>query len=137
MENSMDRFFIEDDKIRVFKHKCTYRTKTSSDGDTYVENVILLANDSNLVNNTPETFKTDYIDKHAYMEIVSIEDLDVSDIEWMDGIKIDKTYNNPLNFISYILNLGKDLYYQQLNSSIENYALDLDYRLSLIELGLN
>ena len=162
MENTeLDRFFIEDNKIRIYKYKCTYtqqvwdysnleKSNTGNEEKTIdnefkfstrtlvpITHTIFLADSSNIPNNTPESFKRDYIDKHSKLDIVSIEPLDVSDIDWMDGIPVDKSYQMNSDYIEYLLNIGKESYNKLLTSTVEDYMTDLDYRLSLIEMGLN
>lgn len=134
---SEPRIFIEDGKIRVYKYQCTYIDKSNSASKEL--NVYLAENGtSNLVNNTVEKFKVDYIDKHALLEITNVESIDISDIEWLEGISIDEDYKStPNKYIEYLLSIGKEAYEQSLVSTPEDYMTDLDYRLSLIEMGLN
>ena len=154
------RFFVENNKIRVYKYLCTYTQKVwdyseyekpteSDDGEntmqqidfdgrkqSLTEHTVYLAESSELLNNTPETFEHDFIDKHANLDIVKIEPLDVSDIEWMDGTPIDPDTADDYAFIEKIYNMGKEAYEQSLVTTTEDYMTDLDYRLCLLEMGL-
>lgn len=51
---------------------------------------------------------------------------------------MDEDYKStPNKYIEYLLSIGKEAYEQSLVSTPEDYMTDLDYRLSLIEMGLN
>ena len=130
-------FFIEDNLIRVYTHKCKYIEKVNAENSIELEVYLAETGTSNLVNNTVESFKKDYIDKHQLLEITSVEKLDISDIEWMDRIPIDRSYDSSNKYIEYLLSIGKDAYEQSLVTTTEDYMTDLYYRLSLIEMGLN
>lgn len=72
------------------------------------------------------------------MKITNVESIDISDIEWLEGILMDEDYKStPNKYIEYLLSIGKEAYEQSLVSTPEDYMTDLDYRLSLIEMGLN
>lgn len=137
-ESLFSRFFIEDDKIRIYKYLCTYIYKLDPENPEELQVYLAENGTSDLVNNTVEKFKVDYIDKHALLEVTNIESVDVSDIEWLEGISIDEDYKStPNKYIEYLLSIGKEAYEQSLVSTPEDYMTDLDYRLSLIEMGLN
>lgn len=146
------RFFIEDDKIRIYRYICTYTQKVW-DYEEYnnedcvaidfnnrkkkiITNFEYLAETSNIPNNTPDTFKNDFVDKHGDLEIVKIEPIDVSDIEWLDGIPIDPNVDE-LSYIEQLYSMGKESYEQSLIVTNDNYMTDLDYRICLLELELN
>lgn len=148
-------FFIEDNTIRVFRYLCKYTQKvwdysdSDPDGDSdnngvdfdnrkqvKIKHTIYLAEISNIPNNTPDSFEHDFVGKHANLDIVSVEPLDVSDIEWMDGIKIDSNVTDTLAYIKEIYNMGKEAYEQSLVTTTDDYMTDLDYRLCLLEMGL-
>lgn len=147
MELDYNRFFVEDNKIRVFKYICEYTQKCWDYSDnvdivdfskrTYSQltHTIYLAEESNIVNNTPESFENDYINKHANLNISSISPLDVSDILWMDGIEIEKDANEH-DYIKQIYEMGEDNYKKSLTATVDDYMTNLDYRLCMIEMGL-
>lgn len=70
--------------------------------------------------------------KKLGFEFFDVTPLDVTDIEWMDGIFVDDSFSEALR----IYEMGEQAYLESLRTTPENYALDLDYRLSKIELGL-
>ena len=146
----LNLFFIEDNKIKIYKYKCIYTQQvwdySKYDEETFrtknrtlvpIEQTIYLAESSNIPNNTPESFKHDFVDKHAKLNITSITPLEVSDIEWLDNIPVADNYlNKPMDYIEYLLSIGKEAYEQSLVTTPEDYMTDLDYRISLLELGL-
>ena len=134
---NIQNFFIEDNLIKVYTYKCKYIEKINAEKSIELEVYLAETGTSNLVNNTVESFKKDYVDKHQLLEITNVEKLDISDIEWMDGIPVDKSYDSSSKYIEYLLSIGKEAYEQSLVTTTEDYMTDLDYRLSLIEMGLN
>lgn len=132
------KFFVEDNKVHVYKYLCTYVNNTDANNPQELQVYLAENGTSNILNNTVETFKSDFVDKHSLLTIKNTEAIDISDIEWMDGIPVDAAYKStPTKYIEYLLSIGKEAYEQSLVSTPEDYMTDLDYRLSLIEMGLN
>lgn len=54
----------------------------------------------------------------------------------MDNIPIPKGYECAHDYVLEVLKMGKDAYIESVTNTVEYYLMDLDYRQSLIELGL-
>lgn len=145
-EIDYNKFFIESNKLRVYKYLCVYTQKCwdynhseeidfQNRNQIDITHKIYLADESQIPNNTPKAFENDYVNKHANLSIVSIEPLDVTDIEWMDGIPIDNSVDYNV-FIKKLYNMGEDNYKKSLTSTVDDYMTNLDYRLCMIEMGL-
>lgn len=75
------------------------------------------------------------VQKHALLEILEQTELDTSAYEWAEGIKIDESDRE--NSIKNILSFGSlEAYKSSLQEARDEYLLDLDCRLSMIELGV-
>ena len=71
------------------------------------------------------------------MDIVSIAPLDISEVEWLENISIPEEYrDHPMDYIEYLVSIGEKAYKTSLVTTPEDYLTDLDYRISLLELGL-
>lgn len=72
--------------------------------------------------------------KHSNYLLKEIIENDIEDILWLDGY-ILKT-NSPKEEILSLIEMGEEMYLKSAQNTNESYLVDLDYRLSLIELGL-
>lgn len=76
------------------------------------------------------------IAKHQLLELVSKEELDISDHLWVNGIKLRS--ENPVKEIEEIVSYGSlEAYQASLPEFADNYMLELESRVSIMELGLN
>lgn len=138
----MEKFFIENGKIRISDYKVTVKHKTDDylkeanpeEKDSFFE-YWYCSKESKIPNKSLESFKNDYIAKHKLLSIESIEKFDNSDIAWIEGIELPKQ-TALSDYVAELINMGKDGYDLLLASATENYLLDLDCRLSMIELGV-
>lgn len=79
--------------------------------------------------------KEQHIAKHQLLELISEEVIDTSDYEWMEGLPIQS--DNPIKEIEEIYNYGsKEAYEASLPQAQDEFNLDMDYRMSKMELGL-
>lgn len=82
-----------------------------------------------------EEWETQQIAKHRMLELVSKTELDLSGYAWMEGIEL-KTEQTAAE-ISRIAAYGSlEAYEASLPESQDSYMLDMDYRLSKLELGI-
>lgn len=129
-------FQLEDRTIKISRYKVTYYQHY----DSYVEGVE--ANESTLNERYFKTaedaqgFIDRYLNKHKALEYVETIELDTSLYEWLDGIEIPSNYTCAQTFIDELVAMGEEEYNLSLTTTTEDYLFDLDYRLSLIELGL-
>ena len=129
-------FQIEDGVIRISKYKVIYKQFY----DSYVEGA-----DADEPSLSERYFKTEedaqkfvvnYLSKHKALEYVETVKVDTSEYDWIDGIKIPNGYSCPQDYIDELLAMGEEEYKMSLAAATENYLLDLDCRLSMIELGI-
>lgn len=75
------------------------------------------------------------VQKHALLEILEQTEIDISAYDWAEGISIDES--DRANSIRNILSFGSlEAYKSSLQEARDEYLLDLDCRLSMIELGV-
>lgn len=108
-------------KVMLRAYKTTAREEYS-DVEYYVDNAGF------------EEIKSN-VQKHALLEILEQTELDTSAYEWAKGISIDESDRE--NSIKNILSFGSlEAYKSSLQEARDEYLLDLDCRLSMIELGV-
>ena len=130
----MDSIKIENGKIALVKHKAEIR-------EYY--NPVFLPDDTSGI--TREYYLTDaewkewseqQIPKHKRHELVSREDIDVSAYAWADGADVSGAADPMFTANEMIKYTSRDEYEAAQPASQAEYQLDLDYRLSKLELGI-
>lgn len=125
----LDNFYVEDNKIRLNKYKLVvrdYKTleKTEHTDTTYY------ANEAGMKEWTEQL-----IPKHQLLELVMKEELDVLAYAWMDGITLRT--DNHWKEIEEIASYGSyEAYEASLPESQDAFNMDIDYRISKMELGI-
>lgn len=126
-------FYLEHGKLCFNTHKVTIRHYALKDGEadkSIYHDEVQYVNAEGLYE-----LKVNYVSKHLLLEIVGCEELDVSDYEWMKGIKLRS--GNASKEIAEIASYGSPEAYQaSLPEYADEYMLDLDVRLSMIEMGV-
>ena len=124
-------FRVEGNKIALNKHKLTVRFYTDVEKTSYEDRELYL-NDEELTE-----WKTQLIPKHQLYELVSEEELDTPEYAWMEGIEINPE-TDRVKQIEQIASYGSlEAYQASLQETRDEYLLDLEYRISAMELGLN
>ena len=125
----INNFYDLDGVIHLIKYKIVVRYYDSVEKQTY-EDVTMFLNDEGL-----KDMKEQHIAKHQLLELISEEVIDTSDYEWMEGLPIQS--DNPIKEIEEIYNYGsKEAYEASLPQAQDEFNLDMDYRMSKMELGL-
>ena len=125
----INNFYDLDGVIHLNKYKIVVRYYDSVEKQTY-EDVTMFLNDVGL-----KDMKEQHIAKHQLLELISEEVIDTSDYEWMEGLPIQS--DNPIKEIEEIYNYGsKEAYEASLPQAQDEFNLDMDYRMSKMELGL-
>ena len=125
----INNFYDLDGVIHLNKYKIVVRYYDSVEKQTY-EDVTMFLNDEGL-----KDMKEQHIAKHKLLELISEEVIDTSDYEWMEGLPIQS--DNPIKEIEEIYNYGsKEAYEASLPQAQDEFNLDMDYRMSKMELGL-
>ena len=125
----INNFYDLDGVIHLNKYKIVVRYYDSVEKQTY-EDVTMFLNDEGL-----KDMKEQHIAKHQLLELISEQVIDTSDYEWMEGLPIQS--DNPIKEIEEIYNYGsKEAYEASLPQAQDEFNLDMDYRMSKMELGL-
>jgi hypothetical protein len=125
----INNFYDLDGVIHLNKYKIVVRYYDSVEKQTY-EDVTMFLNDEGL-----KDMKEQHIAKHQLLELISEEVIDTSDYEWMEGLPLQS--DNPIKEIEEIYNYGsKEAYEASLPQAQDEFNLDMDYRMSKMELGL-
>ncbi len=121
-------FRVKDRKICFNTYKVVIRHYTL-DMDKYKDSVQYV-DDEGLYE-----LEVNYIPKHRLFELVSKELLDTSEYSWMEGIELRTT--DMAKEISEIVSYGSlEAYKASLSENTDLTMLDMDYRLSKLELGI-
>ena len=125
----INNFYDLDGVLHPNKYKIVVRYYDSVEKQTY-EDVTMFLNDEGL-----KDMKEQHIAKHQLLELISEEVIDTSDYEWMEGLPLQS--DNPIKEIEEIYNYGsKEAYEASLPQAQDEFNLDMDYRMSKMELGL-
>ena len=125
----INNFYDLDGVIHLNKYKIVVRYYDSVEKQTY-EDVTMFLNDEGL-----KDIKEQHIAKHQLLELISEEVIDTSGYEWIEGLPLQS--DNPIKEIEEIYNYGsKEAYEASLPQAQDEFNLDMDYRMSKMELGL-
>lgn len=125
----LDNFYVCAGAIHLNKYAICLRTYKDVEKTEYKDRTIFCS----------EAMKKEYMEqlipKHQLLELISIEELDNSQYSYMEGIKL-KTKDTKRE-IEEIASYGsEEAYLASLPSANDEYLLDLDARLCLLELGI-
>lgn len=82
-----------------------------------------------------QQYRDKWIAQHQLWEIDTVEELDTSEIAWLDGIQL-RTQDTAKE-IAEIAEYGSvEAYEASLPEARDQYNIELDYRLSKLELGI-
>lgn len=76
----------------------------------------------------------EWTNKHNNYLLKTVEEADISDIKWVENVEL--TSDNKSAELQNLIDMGEEQYNISLTTTTEDYLTELDYRLSLIELGL-
>lgn len=81
-----------------------------------------------------ELFKSNFVDKHMLMSIQNVEKLN-NPYTWLEGVELRT--KDPCTELAEIVKYGsKEAYEASLPQAQDEFNLDMDYRMSKMELGL-
>ena len=79
-------------------------------------------------------FKTNYVDKHKLLSVQNVEELD-NPYKWAEGIVLRT--DDPYTELAEIVKYGsKEAYEASLPEYTDEFMLDVDVRLSMLEMGV-
>ena len=122
----LNNFYIEDNKIHLNKYKLVvrdYKTLEKTDRTYYVNEAAM------------KEWTEQLVPKHQLLELISKENLNTSEYSWMEGIALRT--DNHWKEIEGIASYGSmEAYEASLPEFTDEYLLDLDCRISAVELGI-
>ena len=126
----LNNFWIDcDSRIRLNTHVIVVRDYKTKEKTDYGENTYYVNDDSY------KEWTEQLVPKHQLYELISDDPLDTSEYAWMDGIQL--TSENHAKEIVQIAAYGSiDAYNASLDTARDEYLLDLDCRISAVELGI-
>ena len=130
----MEKFKIENGKIALIKHKAEIRR--------YLNPSFLPENTANevrifrLTDSEWKEWSEQQIPKHKRYELVSREDIDVSAYVWADGADVSGAADPMFTANEMIKYRSREEYEAAQPAQQAEYQIDLDYRLSKLELGI-
>lgn len=125
----LDNFYVEDNKIRLNKYKLVVRDYKTLEKTNYTDTTYYV-NEAGYAEWTEQL-----VPKHQLLELVSQEELDTTEHAWMDGIELRT--DNHWKEIEEIVAYGSiEAYEASLPNAVDEYLLDIDCRISAIELGI-
>lgn len=128
---NINYFFIKDNKIGLNTHKVTVRHYKSVDSKEKLDDTVYYVNAEGL-----NELEVNFVPKHKLLEIVGKEEINTSEYAWMEGIEIDAEADAAKQ-IERIASYGSiEAYKASLPETDDAFKLDIDYRLSKLELGI-
>ena len=126
----IDNFYVDvDNRIQLNTYKIIVRDYKTTDKDEYTDTTYFM-NDEQYTEWTENI-----IPKHQLLELVDKEKLDTSEFEWIAGISL-KTDNHAREIAEIASHGSYEAYEASLPESQDMFNMDVDYRLSKIELGI-
>ena len=128
--NILDNFYIDGDgRIQLNKSKLVIRNYHTVEKESYDEKTYYVNEESY------KEWTEQLVPKHQLLEITSEEELDTSEYAWMAGIKLRT--DNVWKEIEEIAACGSYAAYEAtLPETQDEFNMDIDYRVSKIELGI-
>lgn len=127
--NILDNFYIKNNIVYLNKYKLIIRNYKTIEKSEYTDSVYYLDE------NSMKKWTEHLIPKNQLLELISQEELDTSEYTWMSGITLRN--DNHTKQIAEIASYGsKEAYEASLPETRDLYQVDMDYRLSKLELGI-
>lgn len=126
----LNNFWIDgDNRIRLNKRVIVVRSYKTIEKNDYDENTYYVNDD------TYKEWTEQLVPKHQLNELISDEPLDTSKYAWMDGIRL-RTDNQQYEIAQIAAYGSMEAYTASLDEVRDEYLLDLDCRISAVELGI-
>lgn len=119
-----------DNKIKLNKYKLIIRHYNDISMKTYTDMEYYCDDDEAI------EWKTQQVAKHKLLELISEELLDTSEFNWIVGIEL-RTGNIAKEILEIASYGSYEAYQASLPSVQDEFLLDLDCRMSLVEMGVN
>ena len=126
----MEQVRIEDNKIFLIKHRAEIRQHYNFEKTDGITREYFLTDDE------WKEWSEQQIPKHERYDLVSHEDIDVSSYAWVDGTDVSGVADPLFLAKEMVKYTSREEYEAAQPASQAEYQLDLDYRLSKLELGI-
>ena len=121
-------FSVKNNAIALNKYKAVVK-HYKPDMESFTESVHYLDEEG------MNELENNFVAKHKLYELASKEELDTSEYAWMEGIELRT--DNCVKEIERIAAYGSmDAYTASLTEARDEYLLDLDCRVAMLELGI-
>lgn len=124
---TINKFVIINNKFHLNNHKIVVRMYIDLEKTQYNDSEYYLDDASY------QEWITQQIAKHQLTELLSDEDIDISEYTWIEGRDV---LEDPETQFNKMITLGEEAYNDSIKVSTEEILLDLDMRMSLYELGI-
>lgn len=121
--------YEQDGKIQLYKYKITVRHYENLDKTEYADR------DYYVDEAGAEEWEVNVIPKHQLLELVSKEELDTSEYAWLEDIEL-RTDDTAMEIAEIASYGSREVYNASLAEYRDEYLLDLECRVSMIELGV-
>jgi hypothetical protein len=125
----LDNFVVKDSKIHLNQYALVIRHYTALAKETYTDKIYYVDDEG------AHELEVNVVPKHQLLEIISKTELDNSQYSYMEGIELKtQDFNREIEEIASYGSL--EAYEASLPQAQDEFNLDMDYRMSKMELGL-
>lgn len=126
---NLEMFFIEDRIIHLNQYRFLVRYYHDTEKTEYDDR------ETYTTESGADAFEKGFVAKHQLLELLSREKLDTSQYEWMEGIplKTEDTAREIAEIASYG---SKEAYEASLPEYVDDFMLDMECRMAMIEMGI-
>ena len=126
----MDLFKVQDGKVELIKNKVITREYHDFEHTVYTDHTDFFTDDEF------DGWYNRSVLKHKRYELISREDIDTTGYSWIDGIDVSG-FADPAVAVNEMLKYNSLAEYRAaLPENQSLYQLDIDYRISKLELGI-
>ena len=126
----LDNFVLKDGKIHLNKYEFVIRHYKTTAKEEYIDRYYYVDEAG------AEELETQRIPKHQLLKLISKTELNNEQYAYMEGIALKtQDFNKEMAEIASYGSL--EAYQASLQETRDEYLLDLEYRISAMELGLN
>lgn len=125
----LDNFVVKDSKIHLNQYALVIRHYTALAKETYTDKIYYVDDEG------AHELEVNVVPKHQLLEIISKTELDNSQYSYMEGIELKtQDFNREIEEIASYGSL--EAYEASLPQAQDEFNIDMDYRMSKMELGL-
>lgn len=122
-------FTVKDGKIELNKYKLVVRFYDTVEKASYQDRELYLDEEGYT------EWTTQLIPKHQLYELLSTEEIDDTEYSWMNGIEI--TGSDRVKKIEEIASYGSlEAYQASLPEYMDEFMLDMECRMAMVEMGI-